>query len=93
MENVKNNDTAHRFELEIDGVIAFVDYKLAGKQMTLMHTVVPPELGGQGVGGRIVKASLEFIKEKGLSVVAECPFVKHYIEQNKDYQNLMVDNH
>ncbi len=79
---VKNNESLSRFEANVNGIQAFMDYKLKGSHMTLVHTEVPPELGGQGVGGKIVKAALTFAKEKGLRVIPECPFVIRYIERH-----------
>lgn len=89
-EIVINNETANRFELQINGFFAFVSYRLDERKITLTHTEVPPELAGQGIGGEVVKASLDFAKEKGLLVVPECPFVIRYIERHENYQDLTV---
>lgn len=86
---VRNNDSARRFEANIENSLAFVQYKLERNQMTLVHTEVPPELGGQGVGSKIVKAALDFAKDNGLRVLPECPFVKNYIERHDSYQDIV----
>ena len=86
---VRNNHSERRFEAKIENSLAFVEYKLEGNQMTLVHTEVPPELGGQGVGSKIVKAVLDFAKGNGLRVLPECPFVKSYIERHENYQEIV----
>jgi len=86
---VINNNAASRFEAQSDDYVALVDYQINGKQITLVHTEVPVQLGGQGVGGRIVKAALDFAQNNGLKVFPECPFVARYIERHPDYRNLV----
>lgn len=87
---VKHNEAKRRFETQVDDYVAFVVYQLNAMQITLVHTEVPHQLGGQGVGGKIVKAALDFAKNSGLKVIPECPFVARYIERHKDYQHIVV---
>jgi predicted GNAT family acetyltransferase len=51
---VSNNPAHHRFELAVDGHIAATYYELAGGVITFVHTEVPPELGGKGIGSQLV---------------------------------------
>lgn len=39
--DVIKNDTTHRFELTVDGVIAFIDFKQKDQLIKLIHTEVP----------------------------------------------------
>jgi hypothetical protein len=41
------NDALHRLELEIEGSIAFIEYKLLRDTLFLIHTEVPPALEGK----------------------------------------------
>src|SRR6058998_2103187 len=54
---VSNNATHHRYELNVDGHIAATYYKIADGVITFIHTEVPPELGGKGIGSGLIKAS------------------------------------
>ena len=58
-ETVRDNKTLGRFELEQDGHVAAAYYDLAGNIITFTHTEVPDELGGKGVGSRLVKGALD----------------------------------
>src|SRR6516162_4272658 len=50
---IKNNESAQRFETRIDGNDAFVQYRYSvGGDFVLSHTEVPPALGGRGLGGK-----------------------------------------
>ena len=89
MTDVVNNKTEHRYELTVDGHLAATYYKVADGVITFIHTEVPPELGGKGVGSRLVKGALDQVRADGLKVIAECPFVKAYIDKHDEYADLL----
>jgi predicted GNAT family acetyltransferase len=86
---ISNNAAQHRFELEVDGHIAAAYYERSADVITFEHTEVPAELGGKGVGSKLVKGALDQVRAEGLSVVPQCPFVKAWIEKHPDYSNLL----
>lgn len=86
---VNNNTTKHRFELEVEGHLAAAYYERSGIVITFEHTEVPAELGGRGVGSRLVKGALDQVRSEGLQVVAQCPFVKGWIGKNPAYADLL----
>ncbi len=88
--DVVNNATAHRFELEVDGHVAAAYYELKPGVITFTHTEVPKELGGKGVGSKLVKGALEQVRRDGLKVVPDCPFVKAYIEKHPEQADLLA---
>src|SRR5215468_2443242 len=89
MADIVNNRAQHRFELVVDGHLAAAYYKLDGNVITFEHTEVPPELGGRGIGSRLVKGALDQVRGGGLKVIADCPFVKGWIGKHPDYQDLL----
>ena len=89
MADVVNNKAHHRFELTVEGHLAATYYKIDGDVITFIHTEVPPELGGKGVGSRLVKGALDQVRKLGLKVIAQCPFVKSYIDKNAQYADLL----
>ena len=90
MTDVVNNKAEHRYELTVEGHLAATYYTLAHGVITFVHTEVPPELGGKGVGSRLVKGALDQVRADGLKVVAQCPFVKGYIDKHADYADLLL---
>jgi predicted GNAT family acetyltransferase len=89
MSEIINNKAKHRYELDVDGHIAATYYTLADGVITFVHTEVPPELGGKGIGSKLIKGALDQVRADGLKVIAECPFVKAYIEKHSDYADLL----
>jgi uncharacterized protein len=89
MSDVIDNRTRHRFELEVEGHLATEHYRLDGNVITFVHTEVPKELGGKGVGSRLVQGALDQIRAAGLKLIPECPFVKAWLEKHPEYQGLV----
>jgi uncharacterized protein len=86
---VVNNRTDHRYELAVDGHLAATHYKIADGVITFVHTEVPPELGGRGIASKLIKGALDQVRADGLKVIAQCAFVKAYIEKHPDYADLL----
>ena len=57
--------------------------------ITFVHTEVPPELGGKGIGSQLIRGALDQVRAEGLKVIAQCPFVKAYIDKHQDYADLL----
>ena len=72
MTDVVNNKAHHRYELAVDGHLAATYYTLSGDVITFVHTEVPPELGGKGIGSKLVKGALEQVRGEGLKSGCEC---------------------
>lgn len=86
-----NNTAGHRFELAIDGHIAFILYRHVPGKTTLIHTEVPAELEGKGAGTAIVEKTLRYIEEQGDKLVPLCPFVRAYIKRHPEWKRIVSD--
>lgn len=87
---ITNNESANRYELYVNGSMAKIDYQRNGNQIFLNHTEVPPELGGKGVGSKLVSLVLEDIDQQGLRLIPFCPFVKKYIQKHPEWKRILV---
>jgi uncharacterized protein len=85
---VRDNAERHRFELDVDGHVAFSNYSRAGDVLTILHTEVPKALNGRGIGSALVRGELEIARAQGLKVVAKCPFVAAYLAKHSEYADL-----
>jgi len=86
---VRHNVAASRFELQVDGSIAVLEYSLQAGTITFTHTGVPSELEGGGIGSQLARAGLEYARANALKVVPVCWFVAGYIERHTEYQDLL----
>ena len=88
-DTVRNNTAEHRYELTVEGHLAATYYQIANGVITFVHTEVPDALAGRGVGSKLVKGALDQVRSQSLKVVAQCPFVKAYIEKHAEYADLL----
>jgi len=79
---VNDNVEASRYEISVDGQVAFLEYERRPHSIVLVHTEVPPLLRGYGIAGILAKFALEAARAAKLRVIALCPFVKAYIEKH-----------
>jgi len=82
----------NRFELLVDGVQAGIsDYVQDDEKIVFIHTEIDPAFRGQGLGDEIARGALNLVRgETNLRVVARCPFIKKWIGEHPDYQDLLT---
>ncbi|WP_242912411.1 GNAT family N-acetyltransferase [Brevundimonas pishanensis] len=92
--NIIDNDNLHRYELEIDGQLAYVEYNNVAGGRLVSKTLVPPELEGRGIASRLAKHVLQDIRDKGLKILPTCTFFAAYIQKHPDeYRDLVQDGY
>jgi predicted GNAT family acetyltransferase len=90
-ETFRDNEERGRFELDVDGTIAFVTYRKTEGAITLVHTEVPPELGGRGIGSKLGRATLDAVRAQGRKLSVECDFIHNFMRKNPGYNDLLTD--
>ena len=90
---VTNNETQQRYEVQVDGSLAVVQYERRGNKIVLLHTEVPEALEGRGVGSALARSALEDARARNLTVVPSCPFVSAYIRKHPEYLALVEPHH
>ena len=88
---VRDNTTDERFELNAEQATAFIAYHLEGEIISLDHTEVPSVLGGKGIGSALVKGTLDILRERGRKLLPRCSFVAAYIERHPEYRALLAE--
>jgi predicted GNAT family acetyltransferase len=63
---------------------AYLDYERKGDTLDIRHTIVPEDMGGQGIGGDLVRAAVEYVRAEGLELVVTCPFAKKWLAKHPD---------
>ena len=63
-----------RFETQVDGVVAFVQYRLSGDKLDIIHTIVPPAIGGRGIAAALVKYAYDYAIENSMKPSATCSY-------------------
>lgn len=86
---IVHNENADRFEAEINGQLAVVDYERRGDVLYFTHTRTPVPYRGQGIAGKLTAAALEYAKQEGLQIVPVCSYTSSYLQANPQYQPLL----
>ena len=81
---VTDNTGASRFELRADGRLAELVYRTRGDRLVLIHTEVPFELEGRGIGGRLVTAAVDRAVREGLTLAPLCPFARGWLQRHPE---------
>ncbi|WP_377842801.1 GNAT family N-acetyltransferase [Bosea sp. UC22_33] len=87
--DVVENAAENRFELVLDGGTALVAYRRDGERLVLVHTEVPQQFAGQGVGSRLAKGAFELLRASGRKAVVRCEFLKGWIAKHPDYNDVV----
>jgi predicted GNAT family acetyltransferase len=83
-QQVTDNQAASRFELWVNGSLAELPYRRVGNRLVLIHTEVPEELEGRGLGGALVAAAVDRAVREGLTLVPLCPFARVWLERHPE---------
>lgn len=85
---VEDRPDEERFVVETDGHTAELVYKRDGDRLILIHTGVPDELEGRGVGSALVRAAVSTAIDQDLTLMPLCPFANRWL---KDHPAVAID--
>ena len=90
---VVDNTDSSRFEARTDddAVAGWVDYRRRPDSLTLVHTEVDGSYHGEGVGSRLVSATLSAASDEGVTVINECPFITRFMQRHPGEYSFVVD--
>lgn len=88
--NIKHDKENQRFTLDINGELAKVDYSLKDGTMYLVHSEVPYNLRGQGIGKALIEKTFEKLTEENYKAVAVCSYIKA-IKNRSDHWKEIIE--
>ena len=91
--DVVMNEAERRFEVKLDGEIAFAEYRLIDHGIILPHTVVPEAFEGRGVGSALARTALGYAREEGLKVIPLCTFMAGYISKHPEWRDVVHETY
>jgi uncharacterized protein len=89
MPMVRDNKALSRFEMNVEGGVAFANYRLTPSAVIITHTETPRALRGQGIASDLVKGALALIRADGLKVIGACGFVVDYLRKHPEYGDMV----
>lgn len=90
--SVRDHPEESRFEVvDPSGEVAgFAAYRRYEDRVVFTHTVVEDAFEGRGVGSRLARAALDAVREEGLRVVPQCPFIRAFVDRHPAYADLVA---
>lgn len=80
----------NKFYVEKDSEeMASLAYTPDGDILTVTHTEVSPELSGQGVGKQLVSEVVQYARDEGKTIDAQCSFARGVIEKTPEFQDVL----
>lgn len=92
--DVADDPAQSRYVASVDGEMAgYSEYEIdeSRGRILIQHTEVDDAFEGRGVGGALVRGTLDDVRRRRLRVVAQCPFVRAWLDRHPDYQDLLRD--
>lgn len=88
--HVIDNPARSRYELIAGGQVAgHIRYTVDGDRIVLVHTEVDEHYAGRGYGSRIVRGTLDLIRQTERPMVNDCPFITRWVARNPEYADLV----
>ena len=84
------NTPPARFEFNVDGHVAFANYRNIDGVIAITHTEVPAALRERGVGSRLVLEMLGEIRAQNLKVRPLCSFARFVVAQHSEFSDLVA---
>lgn len=85
-----HNKFDKQFELALtNGAKAIVSYVLNGTHLSLIHSEVPHNHRGQGIGKELVLKTFDAIRKEQLTATARCSYIRAVRQINLQYTDVI----
>jgi predicted GNAT family acetyltransferase len=89
-DDVRDNPARGRYELEIDGLIVFANYRRQGDVLYLPHVEAAPPLRGTGAADRLMRGVMAIARSAGLKVVPICGYAAVWLRRHPEFRDLLA---
>jgi predicted GNAT family acetyltransferase len=87
---VVHNPDAQQFEVRLGSELAVCAYNRHADVLDIHHTEVPEALGGRGLAGLLVAATLAWARKQGLRVRPTCSYAAGYMARRPETRDLLA---
>ena len=87
---MKNNSSLSRYEMEIDGHVAYANYRIDGEIINIDYVFAPEELRGSRAAGKLMEEIARMARDKKMKILPICGYASVWLRRSKEYRDLMV---
>lgn len=88
--DIRHEPEQGRFSTTVEGHLAELVYEMHDGVVRIVHTGVPPEIGGRGVAAALVRNALDFARAQGYKVRPDCAYAAQYFQRHPELGTLRV---
>jgi predicted GNAT family acetyltransferase len=83
--SVRHEPAASRLVVDLpDGQAELIYREFTEDVLDLEHTEIPSSGRGKGLGDALIRAALQYARERGARVMATCPYVRAWLLRHPD---------
>jgi len=87
---MKNNTALSRFELEVNGHIAFANYRIDSNIINIDYVYAPEILRGTGAAGKLMNEIAKMAKKEQKKILPICSYAAVWLKKHKEYHHLLA---
>ena len=85
-----HNPAKSRYELEVDGRIAFADYQRSGHRLVIPHVEADPALRGAGSAGKFMRSLAEHARTEKLKLAPRCSYAVLWLKRHPEFDDILA---
>jgi predicted GNAT family acetyltransferase len=86
---MEDNKKLSRFELTVEGHIAYANYHFEEKILFIDYVFAPEELRGTGAAGKLMEEICQFSAQENLKIKPICGYAAVWLKKHKEYHGLL----
>jgi predicted GNAT family acetyltransferase len=88
-EQLIDNEFLRQYEVKINNRLATIEYSLQERKIFLTKLVVPDDVSKEEFSDDFIKAVLQNIEARNLSVVPTSPAIAKFVRRNRQYKRML----
>ena len=85
-----DNTAESRFELDVDGQIAYANYERQGQSLVIPFVYAAPPLRGTGAAERVMEGVTDIARQEGRKIVPLCGYARAWLRRHPEHGDLVV---
>jgi predicted GNAT family acetyltransferase len=90
IDRFRDNTDEARFELDVDGQVAWADYRRDASHLVIDHVEAPMSLRGTGAAGRLMDLVAAEARDAGLKIIPICGYAAAWLRRHRQYADLIA---
>jgi predicted GNAT family acetyltransferase len=86
---VRVNEAGRRFEIQLDGETAYIDYRWHHETLVLLYVYVPMSHRGKGISNILIEFAMRYARENQVKLKVYCSYINGYLRRHPEHHELL----